>query len=288
MPELTLNKESRLTTVLCDLCGTDEQDLLFVKEGFRHVRCRNCGMVFVNPRLEGHVEVQKITGTGAMGEDRLTSAHILRIKKELEGMESFRKLNRILEVGAGKGWFLLEASKDGWETWAIEINSIAVQELKAKGLTQVIVQPAESFETPNNFFDVARAWDVIEHLESPRKAIANIHRALRPGGLLRLSTTNFASLSRWVNGPEWVYFNGADHIHLFEPSTMTRLLEAYGFCKIRIRTKSFNLRRKLYYPEHDLPAGLNILVPFRKLIDETIRFTLYGHQMIVTAKKGHR
>ena len=283
-----LSCERPVITIRCDLCGGCEQDLVFVKEGFRHVRCRTCGMVFVNPRLAEHLEAQKNCGTGAMGDDTLTGPQIRRLRRELAEINGFRKLNRILEVGAGKGWFLSEAAQSGWETWAVEINSSAIRDLKSKGLYKIISEPAEDFEVPNDYFDVARTWDVIEHLRSPHRSVANIWRALRPGGILRLSTTNFASLSRWVNGPEWVYLNGADHIFLFEPETITRLLAQQGFENIIIRTRSFNLRRKLYHPEQDLPTRLHILTPFRKLIDEAIRFTRYGHQMIVTAVKVER
>ncbi|MBI4964862.1 MAG: class I SAM-dependent methyltransferase [Desulfomonile tiedjei] len=223
-----------------------------------------------------------------MGEDQLTPAQIRRLQKELASVEPFRRLNRILEIGAGRGWFLSEASKAGWETWAVEINNEAVEHLRAKGIAQILVEPAEEFHAEPESVDAVRIWDVIEHLPSPKKAMTRIYSVLRPSGLLRLSTTNFASLSRWVNGPEWVYLNGADHIFLFEPATITHLLEKTGFSDVRIRTRSFNMRRKLYHPERELPTTIPPLVPFRKLIDETVRFTKYGHQMIVTATKPER
>jgi 2-polyprenyl-3-methyl-5-hydroxy-6-metoxy-1,4-benzoquinol methylase len=272
--------------VICDLCGADEPDLLYVKEGFRHVRCGQCGLVYVSPRLAAHLDVQKISGTGSMGEDELTPSQQRRLQKELKSLEPFRRLNRILEVGAGRGWFIREAATAGWETWAVEVNADALTHLRQATSTRIITSPAEEFLIPDKSLDVVRMWDVIEHLQSPRKAVARIFRCLRPGGMLRLSTTNFASLSRRVNGPAWVYLNGSDHIVLFEPATITRLLAAEGFFRIDIRTRSFNLRRKLYHPEQDLPLTPSLLRPFRKLIDEAIRFTPYGHQMIVTAEKG--
>jgi hypothetical protein len=84
-----------------------------------------------------------------------------------------------------------------------------------------------------------------------------------------------------------VYLNGADHIFLFEPATILRLLHDHGFEHVRIRTRSFNMRRKLYHPEGELPVAVPLLLPFRKLIDELMRFTRFGHQMIVTAVKGN-
>jgi SAM-dependent methyltransferase len=220
-----------------------------------------------------------------MGEDLLTLAQENRLRKEVAAIESFRRLNRVLEVGAGRGWFLSVAAQSGWETWAVEINSDAVQHLHSKGIHRIIVDAAEDFDALAGSVDVVKMWDVIEHLQSPRKALTNIYRVLRPGGLLRLATTNFASLSRRVNGPEWVYLNGADHIFLFEPSTISRLLKQCGFSDIRIRTRSFNLRRKLYHPETELPVRFSLLRPFRKLIDVAVSMTMYGHQMIVTAIK---
>ena len=272
-------------TISCDVCGSADHRLLFNKEGFHHVRCSDCGMVFVNPRLAGHLDFQASSGTGAMGDDALSLRQRQRLRKELSSLEPFRRLNRVLEVGAGRGWFLLEASRAGWETWAVEINSSALDYLRNIPVSNLVVEPAEEFQVPAASVDVVRLWDVIEHLQSPRRAVANIHRVLRPGGLLRLATTNFASLSRMVNGPEWVYLNGSDHIQLFEPGTIRRLLADAGFRDVKIRTRSFNLRKKLYHPEREPAVGWSLWRPFRKLIDETIRLTSYGHQMVVTAVK---
>lgn len=272
-------------SVDCDLCGSSEHCLLFVKEGFRHVRCSACGLVFVSPRLRAHLAVQEESGTGTMGDERPTVRQRKRLLRELAEMERFRVLGRLIEVGPGRGWFLAEAARVGWQTCAVEVNATALNHLRGLGVDRIVAEPAERFSVEHGSADVVRIWDVIEHLESPRQAVANIHRVLRSGGLLRLATTNFASLSRCVNGPEWVYLNGADHIHLFEPATITRLLESQGFTAVRIGTRSFNLRRKLYHPECVLPLSAPLLRPFRKIIDEAIRFTRYGHQMIVTAVK---
>lgn len=283
--EAEIKSDAGLAYVPCDLCGSRDNLLLFVKEGFRHVRCQGCGLVFVNPRLARHLEFQKQGGTGSMGEEALTAAQLRRLRRELADLEPLRNLNRILEIGAGKGWFLSEASAQGWETWAVEVNRDAAQLLAGRKIDRILEEPAETFQAPGSSVDVVRAWDVIEHLQSPRQAMIKIHDVLRRGGQLRLSTTNFASFSRWVNGPEWVYLNGSDHIFLFEPYTITRLLEQSGFSDIRVRTRSFNLRRKLYHPERDLPPDAPLLRPFRKLIDAGVSLTRFGHQMIVIANK---
>ncbi len=271
---------------LCDVCGHEAFELVFVKEGFRHVRCASCGLVFVNPRLKAHAQGQALSGTGAMNEDVITNAQAQRLRKEALRFAPYRKLNSLLEIGPGKGWFLLEAKALGWETEAVEINEECVSRLRAQGIRNIHEGSIDSWAPAPDFVDVIRMWDVIEHLESPSLAIEKCASALRTGGLLTLATTNFASLSRMVNGPEWVYLNGCDHIVLFDPPTITRLLNKYGFIRVNVRTRSFNLRRKMYFPPRDLPAAAPVLRPFRKIIDTVIAWTRYGHQMIVTAEKS--
>ena len=278
----------QMVTVPCDCCGRDDQRLLFIKEGFRHVRCRVCGLVFVNPILADHLRFQKESGTGGLGEVRLTLKEKSWYDREIRKIEPYRACNRVLDVGAGRGWFLAAASEAGWQTWAVEVNQTALVRLAEKKVDRVINESAEDFQVPAGSVDVVRMWDVVEHLRSPRKAINNVYRALRPGGGLLLSTTNFASLSRLVNGPEWVYLNGADHIVLFEPASISRLLGMAGFKGIKVRTRSFKPQRKLYHPEKDLPPPYPLMGLFRNIIHELVRFTKLGHQMIVTAVKSVR
>lgn len=270
---------------LCDVCGHDAFDLVFEKEGFRHVRCTSCGLVFVNPRLKAHAQGQTISGTGAMTEDVITSNQARRLRKEARLFDPYRSLNTLLEIGPGKGWFLMEAGALGWETHAVEINELCVRRLRVQGIKRIHEGGVHTWSPTLHSFDVIRMWDVIEHLESPSLALEKCALALRPGGLLTMATTNFASLSRIVNGPEWVYLNGCDHIVLFSPVTIARLLYKHGFIRVNIRTRSFNLRRKLYFPPRDLPPGPRVLRPFRKIVDTLIGWTSYGHQMIVTAEK---
>lgn len=220
-----------------------------------------------------------------MGDEFLTKSQTKRLQDELKRLEQFRKLNRILEIGPGKGWFLEQANKLGWETWAVEVNAKALARLKAIGIHRIINDEKSLNRILEESFDVVRIWDVLEHLESPKKTLAMSFKALRKAGIIRISTTNFASLSRIVNGPNWVYLNGADHIVLFEPKTIDRMFREVGFSRIRVRTRSFNLRKKLYHPPKDLTKIPILIKPFRKLIDEAIQLTKYGHQMIVEATK---
>ncbi len=277
--------EEETVEVDCDLCGEKNRQVLFVKEGFPHCRCTNCGLVYVSPRLKRHSEIQNSYGTGTMVGKQLTVLQKKRLTRAVNEIEPWRKLNRFMDIGPGRGDYINAAAESGWQTWAVEVNSTALSCLKKIASIHIIATTAEEFESEENYFDVIRFFNVIEHLTSPRSVVEKIFRSLRPGGLLELSTTNFASLSMVINGPQWIYLNGTDHIILFNPHTIRRLLIQAGFSHVQIHTRSFNLKRKLYHPEKELSLGLNVLRPFRKLIDETIFLTDYGHQLLVRAIK---
>lgn len=283
--ESSINSRNEWIFVPCNICEGSAHSELFTKEGFKHVRCDDCGHVFVNPRLGDHVNLQESGGTATMGDTSLTKAQRQRLIRQIKTFEPYRVNNLIIEIGPGRGWFLLAAKDMGWDTLGVEVNREIASKLQDMNMGGILSGPVEHAELPENQADVVRLWDVIEHLEDPKLALKKCWASLREGGRIQISTTNFASLSRIVNGPEWVYLNGSDHIHLFEPNTISHLLLGTGFKEITIRTRSFNLRKKLYHPERVIQQGSLFLKPFRKIIDELIRFTNYGHQMVVYAKK---
>jgi 2-polyprenyl-3-methyl-5-hydroxy-6-metoxy-1,4-benzoquinol methylase len=67
--------------------------------------------------------------------------------------------------------------------------------------------------------DAVTCFEVIEHLERPEAALAELRRILRPGGLLCLSTA--------------IRMESVDHIHLFQdPGEVRKLLGAAGLTLI--------------------------------------------------------
>jgi len=56
-----------------------------------------------------------------------------------------------------------------------------------------VVDLNERWDYPDNYFDVIRACEVIEHLENPTHFFREVKRVLKPGGILVLSTPNICS-----------------------------------------------------------------------------------------------
>jgi SAM-dependent methyltransferase len=61
-------------------------------------------------------------------------------------------------------------------------------------LDEAIVGDVETYPLPSDEFDVVLCWTVLEHLERPRVAFANLARAVKPDGLLVVGVPNVWSL----------------------------------------------------------------------------------------------
>jgi 2-polyprenyl-3-methyl-5-hydroxy-6-metoxy-1,4-benzoquinol methylase len=285
--------------VACDLCATDDADLLFEKETFRHVRCRHCGLVYVTPRLRHILERQKTTHDVAASYPGGFKEFVARVysghrKKSLRAEAAeylpYQKTGHILDIGCGLGEFLRAASEQGWKhPEGIEIAPQTARYVRNHFPIQT--RPLEKSHYEPGRFDVVRLNNVIEHLPSPKAVVRAAHHILRPGGLLTLSTPNFDSLSVAIWGGNWPYIGGTDHVYLFGHKTLTRLLEENGFRIIRLRTKGVHLTLK----DHNGRAPRNsvsrlfdaVLLRVERALDLVIRLTLRGHRLKVWATPDH-
>jgi SAM-dependent methyltransferase len=97
----------------------------------------------------------------------------------------------VLEVGVGMGADHLEWAKAQPRSLiGIDLTSKAVEytreRLKLFGFDpKVEVADAERLPFPDRSFDIVYSWGVLHHTPDTAKAFAEVHRVLRPGGLVR-------------------------------------------------------------------------------------------------------
>lgn len=89
---------------------------------------------------------------------------------------------KILDVGAGTGDDLSIISRFG-DVYAIDINPDAIKLIPDEFIVEKKVCDACNLSYSDNFFDIVIALGVLEHIEDDIKAINEIHRVLKPGGL---------------------------------------------------------------------------------------------------------
>ncbi len=88
-------------------------------------------------------------------------------------------------------------------------------------------------------------------------------------------------------GKKWQYFGGDDHIYLFSPETLKRMLNEAGFEIISIQTKGTHLTPKHHNKDRTKFELLQdkIIKPIEKVTDRVVRHTLLGHRLKIMAVK---
>ena len=203
-------------------------------------RCRECGLVFAD-RRPSDAELADHYGEYSRA-DYDSPITRQRYRELLAGFEPYRQTGRVLDVGCGIGFFLEEARDRGWEAHGTEFEQRAVEIVRAKGLSCARAPLAPDAFEPGSF-DVVTAFEVVEHLGDPRAEAASIAAALRPGGLLYLTTPNFGSLSRRLLRGRWSVVSYPEHLLYFTPSTLGEWLARAGFAPVGVTTTGVSLAR---------------------------------------------
>lgn len=134
---------------------------------------------------------------------------------------------RVLDVGCAYG-FTLERFPDSFEKFGIDVSAHAINVAKRRlpDANFKIGGAEDKFPYKDNYFDVVLANDLLEHLENPKKALESIHKVLKIGGVLYITTPNLNVVRRKI-------FSYADrkehHISMFTHKELMDLLKSLGF-----------------------------------------------------------
>ena len=92
----------------------------------------------------------------------------------------------------------------------------------------------------DGYFDVVTMFESLEHLDQCGLYLNKVNSILRRGGVLFLTTPNFAGLSRRILGKRWSVFC-KEHISYFSPAALKDLLEDKGFKAFKWIIKNISL-----------------------------------------------
>lgn len=228
--------------VPCALCGAMDTRRLYTKWGWGIERCRRCGLVYANPRAPEAAILARYSSEyfwteylpaagapeGVVDLEWLDRRHKPMLELVARAAGSGR---RLLEVGTGAGLFLKAASRGGWDASGLELSGEGAAFARDRLELDVRQERAEQMSFAPGTFDVAVMFDVIEHLFDPKAVLTATRRALKPGGILVVSTPNFNALSRFVLGIDWAVLSPLEHTYYYTEATLAAMLKACGFAR---------------------------------------------------------
>lgn len=242
--------------VACDLCGGKNLKV-YLQEvttwehsgKFNYVKCRDCGLVFMNPRpplkeigryypAETYWSGQNIRQSSSAVFDKKWKQERDKRFKSLYS-EIFKRFPqpalpagrqaRILDIGCGTNGFLTAFKEQGWQVLGTDLSPEAAHYSEQTYGFKVLVGDLLELDFGKEKFDVVALNGVLEHLYSPAKTLEKIKKLLVKDGFLALMVPNLESFGARIFKDDWWLLQPPRHLYHFSPKTITLLLKKTGF-----------------------------------------------------------
>ena len=235
-----------MRNVPCNLCGSercrvlyrptrrlvDQSGIFSASGGVRGtqtiVRCLECGLVYVNPRVDDATLMSEYSGAA----DDYQSGGAGREKTFRRGLGFFESRagnrGRLLDVGCADGIFVKLAKEAGWNARGIEPCRYLAERGRREFSIDVRVGDLADVRDAEGSFDAITLWDVLEHLHDPMAGLHICNRLLKKGGHILISYPDFGSLLARAAGRYW-WFLLSVHLYYFTRTTLAAYLARTGF-----------------------------------------------------------
>lgn len=214
---------------------------------FTYFRCNGCDLLF-NTKFFTPSQLNTLYSDMAPNMDIVTTDAIVATQRGYfdEAIAEAPPTGDYLEIGPDVGYLVSRAADDGrfGHFWLFEPNSAVEQQLAAatKGTPHTISTEMNDLSiVPDGSVGLAVLIHVLDHLLDPVAMLEQIHRKLRPDGVLVVVTHNEKSLLRHVMRVDWPPFC-LQHPEIYNPRSITALMKRSGFGKVEVR------RSKNYFP----------------------------------------
>lgn len=101
------------------------------------------------------------------------------------------KEKTLLDAGCGTGLFSKEAVRRGAKVTSFDVGPKLLNEVAKKCKTKTVEGSVLDMPFKDNCFDIVISTEVIEHVEDPKKAVEELCRVTKPGGILIITTPNY-------------------------------------------------------------------------------------------------
>ena len=249
---------------VCPLCGSNR--LLRLPYSYQYdkgethvIRCPNCMLGFLRPMpaaedirafysaeyFEQDYHCATSEGSYAEEADHMRAA----MRPKLEVIGRFKKGGNYLEIGCAGGAALAEAQAFGFDTTGVELSPEMSEWGRAHFGLDIRCGTLDAQRFTDGTFDVVFMGDVIEHLPEPAKDLREIHRIIRPGGILVLEypmeLNHIVPRVRAALQLHKTMMQNPYHLFFYTPPPLNLLLSSCSFHTVLNRTGKMVRRHPL-------------------------------------------
>ena len=260
----------------CPACGhATEHRFLYAKNGCDILQCAGCGLGRAQVKgfdPHGYYTGDYFCGAQADGyADYRGAEPVLRreFARTVEFIRRHKSAGRLLDVGCAYGFFLQEARRC-FDVAGLEISDDAASEARRRGLNVITGVADEAALSHFGTLDVIVLLDVIEHLPAPHQTLSLCAQCLNPGGIIVITTGDFASRYARLAGAHWRLMTPPQHLWYFTPASVERLAQrldlhleavAHPWKIVPISLILFQISRMLGIRSRGLPAASRLGLP---------------------------
>jgi 2-polyprenyl-3-methyl-5-hydroxy-6-metoxy-1,4-benzoquinol methylase len=230
-------------------------------ECFSYGACPSCGILVLQDAPESPAQVdysasgyyQKKTVRGKALFSKVIALYVdylIRVTR-LAVEDRTLKGKNILDIGCGKGRFLVRAREHGASVEGIEPTVRSFEEARTTLGDAVHNKIMTKNQFPAESFDIVTMWHVFEHVSQPLTMLEACFDVLKPKGKLLIAVPNYKGWIASLGGHLWFNLDPPRHEVHYDPSSLTMLLKRCGFHLTKVN---------YFYPELTFLSALQTLL----------------------------
>jgi SAM-dependent methyltransferase len=223
----------------CHICGARTVRSYCRKQDAHYFLCASCDLIFQHPlpapaAMRDWADAEYTSGAY----HDYVAARPMKIRHfedRLGDVKDRVQPGRLLDIGCSCGYFLEVAASHGFDVQGVEFSRSAIAAASPAMRGRIFEGTLDTLPA-NGLFDVASAFDLIEHVPDPRAFLRRCAALLKPSGTILISTPDTRHFLRFLMGSRWPMLQPMQHLSLFSRRSLERALQAEGFRDVTIRT----------------------------------------------------
>jgi len=275
----------------CPLCKgrklysfISSEDYFLTHEVFNIDSCSDCEFKFTNPRPDQRDLPKYYESTAYISHSNTQKGLINKIYQlirlyaihsKIRLIKKFIQKGSILDIGSGSGEFLKEIQKKHFLGTGVEPNPGA-RIFAIENYQLNIIDETEIKNLNQSKFNVITMWHVLEHVYDLDERLKQIQNLLNENSIFVVAVPNIKSWDAKHYGKFWAAYDLPRHLYHFEPATLRKLFQKYGFKLVKTKPMIFDSYYISILSEKYKASKLNFILGVFKGLISNLRAMMAG------------